>query len=101
MGVAGTVTTMAAMALGLDRYDPAKTHHHLLSRDNAEALFRRLACETTEERREEPAMEPDRADVICAGALILVGCLRRWSVTSVLVSEADLLDGIALSLIDR
>jgi exopolyphosphatase / guanosine-5'-triphosphate,3'-diphosphate pyrophosphatase len=99
VGVAGTVTTLAALALGLDRYDPRRTHHHVLSRRNAEALFRRLASETIQERREDPALEPERADVIVAGTLILLAVLRRWELSGVLVSESDILDGIALSLV--
>lgn len=99
VGVAGTITTLAAVALGLDRHDPRRTHHHFLSHRNVEALFRRFASETVEERREDPAIEPGRADVITAGTLILVAVLRRWGFDGVLVSEKDVLDGIALSLL--
>jgi exopolyphosphatase/guanosine-5'-triphosphate,3'-diphosphate pyrophosphatase len=101
VGVAGTVTTLAAVALGLDTYDPARTHHHALTRNNVEALFRRLACETVAEHREDPAIEPARADVITAGTLILAAVMRRWKAESILVSEADILDGIARSLLDE
>ncbi len=101
VGVAGTVTTLAAVALELDAANAGRAHHHVLTRANAEALFRRLASETVDERGEDPALEPGRAEVIVGGTLVLVGILRRWRADAVVVSEADILDGIALDLLER
>src|SRR5439155_17217968 len=84
VGVAGTITTLAAMALGLDAYDPARTHLAVLTHRNVEALFRRVVSETVAERAEDPAVEAGRADVIAAGALIVAAILRRWPFGSVL-----------------
>jgi exopolyphosphatase/guanosine-5'-triphosphate,3'-diphosphate pyrophosphatase len=101
MAVAGTSTTVQAIALGLPEYDPERLHRSILSRDDAERVFRLLADMTTEERRQIPVMAPGREDVIPAGAAILVGVMRRWGFAEALVSETDLLDGIAYRMVDQ
>ena len=98
IGVAGTVTTLAAAALDLERYDHDVIHHAVLRRDALQGVVSRLLAMTVEERRALPYMHPGRADVIGAGGLILDRVLRRTQVASILVSEHDILDGIAWSL---
>ena len=97
IGVAGTVTTLAALDLGLDRYDRDRVHGHRLARAAAHEQLRRLAALTVDERRALPAMEPGRAPVIVAGAAILVATLEHFDLEQLEVSEHDLLDGIALA----
>ncbi|HZR97027.1 MAG TPA: Ppx/GppA phosphatase family protein [Gaiellaceae bacterium] len=95
VGVAGTITTLAALDLGLDHYDRARVHGHRLSRDGARAQLERLAALPVEERRRVPALDPERAPVIVAGAVILVEVLDRYALDAIEVSEHDILDGIA------
>ncbi|HXF57528.1 MAG TPA: DUF501 domain-containing protein [Actinomycetota bacterium] len=96
--VAGTATTVQAIALGLAEYDPERIHRSVLRREDAERVFRLLADMTTDERRRIPVMPPGREDVIVAGAAIVVGVMRRWGFAQALVSETDLLDGLAYRL---
>ncbi len=95
VAVAGTSTTVQAIALGLGEYDPEQLHRSVLSNEDAERVFRMLADMTTAERRALPVMAPGREDVIPAGAAILVAAMRRWGFRQALVSETDILDGIA------
>ena len=97
VGVAATITTLAALDLGLDEYDRSRVDGHVLTRDGARAQLERLAALTLEERREVPALEPERAPVIVAGAAILVAILDAYRLESIRVSERDLLDGAALA----
>jgi exopolyphosphatase/guanosine-5'-triphosphate,3'-diphosphate pyrophosphatase len=97
VGVAGTVTTLAALDLELDRYDRARVDGHLLTRQAARAQLRRLAALPLEERRRVPALEPERAPVIVAGGAILVAILDHFGLNGITVSERDILDGIALA----
>jgi exopolyphosphatase/guanosine-5'-triphosphate,3'-diphosphate pyrophosphatase len=99
IGLAGTVTTVAAIELGLHEYDPAKIHHARLSHAAVEDVFRTLATESAEERRHNPGLEPGRVDVIVGGVIVLVTILRSLGFEEVLVSEADILDGLARSLL--
>lgn len=99
IGTAGTVTTLAALHLGLDAYRPEIIHGARLPADAVADLTARLCTMTIAARRGLPAMEPGRADVIAAGAIILDEVLRRFGHEEVLVSEADILDGITLSLL--
>jgi exopolyphosphatase / guanosine-5'-triphosphate,3'-diphosphate pyrophosphatase len=97
IGVAGTVTTLAALDLGLPRYDRERVHGHRLARERARAQLEWLAALTVAQRRELPAMEPGRAPVIVAGATILLTVLEIFDLGAVEVSERDLLDGVALA----
>jgi exopolyphosphatase / guanosine-5'-triphosphate,3'-diphosphate pyrophosphatase len=101
IGLAGTVTTVAAVELGLARYDPDRVHHFRLTRAAAEDVFRTLATEPLAQRRHNPGLEPGRADVIVGGAIVLVGVLRAFGFDEMLVSEADILDGLVRSLTGR
>jgi exopolyphosphatase / guanosine-5'-triphosphate,3'-diphosphate pyrophosphatase len=97
IGVAGTVTTLAALDLGLDRYDRERVDGHVLTRRAAQAQLHRLAALPLEERKQVPALEPERAPVIVAGASILVATLAYFGLNAITVSERDILDGIALA----
>jgi exopolyphosphatase/guanosine-5'-triphosphate,3'-diphosphate pyrophosphatase len=98
IGVAGTVTTLAAAALDLPAYDPVVIHHSVLRPDAVQGAVTRLLSMLVAQRKALPYMHPGRADVIGAGGLILDRILRRTTVNSMLVSEHDILDGIAWSL---
>ena len=100
VGLAGTITTVAAVEIGLAEYDRDRIHHFELTRAAAEDVFRTLATEGHEARLANPGLEPARADVIVGGCCILVSIFRHWGFESCLVSEADILDGLALSLLD-
>jgi exopolyphosphatase/guanosine-5'-triphosphate,3'-diphosphate pyrophosphatase len=97
IGVAGTVTTLAALDLGLQTYDRERVHGHRLSLPAARAQLDRLAALPLAERRTLPAMEPERAPVIVAGAGILTETLAFFGFEEIEVSEHDILDGIALA----
>ncbi|MGI8686643.1 MAG: exopolyphosphatase [Acidimicrobiales bacterium] len=100
VGLAGTVTTMAAVEIGLHEYDPERIHHFGLTRAAAEDVFRTLATERRADRVHNPGLEEARADVIVGGAAILVTIMRHLDFASCLVSEADILDGLVLSLLE-
>jgi exopolyphosphatase/guanosine-5'-triphosphate,3'-diphosphate pyrophosphatase len=101
VGLAGTVSTTAAVEIGLHEYDRDRIHHFTLTKPAVEDVFRTLATETVEERKDNPGMEPQRADVIVGGLCVLVELMRRFGYHECLVSEADILDGLALSILDR
>ena len=96
---AGTATTMLAVHLGLERYDPDRIHRQWLSVEDAEETLLRLARMTNAERAALPVMVPGRGDVIVAGAVVLVAAMRRFGFESTLVSETDILDGLAAELL--
>ena len=98
VGVAGTVTTLAAGVIGLTAYDRSATHGARLPVAQVHALCDRLVGSTAAERAEMAWLHPGRADVIAAGALVLSRVLARSRVSELVVSEADILDGIAWSL---
>jgi exopolyphosphatase/guanosine-5'-triphosphate,3'-diphosphate pyrophosphatase len=97
VGVAATITSLAALDLGLEEYDRERVHGHVLTRGGARAQLERLTSLTLEERRRVPALEPGRASVIVAGAAILVAILDAYDLKTIRVSERDLLDGAALA----
>ena len=97
VGLAGTVTTLASLDLGLATYDRDRVHHAVLTASAVEAWFRRLAAEDAPARLARPGMVPGREDVIVGGALILDAVLRRFAFAECLVSEADILDGLVAS----
>ena len=99
VGLAGTVTTVAAVEIGLETYDRDRIHHFRLTRDAAEDVFRTLATEALADRVHNPGLEPARADVIVGGCCVLVAVFRRFGFDEMIVSEADILDGLALSLV--
>jgi exopolyphosphatase/guanosine-5'-triphosphate,3'-diphosphate pyrophosphatase len=97
VGVAATITSLAALDLGLDEYDRSRVHGHVLTRDGARAQLERLAALPLEARRRVPALDPERAPVIVAGAAILLAILDGYELEAIRVSERDLLDGAALA----
>ena len=98
VGLAGSVTTVAAMALGLATYDRDRIHHSRISATDVHDVARTLLAMTRDQRAALPFMHPGRVDVIGAGALVLAVVLEHVPVDEVLVSEHDILDGIAASL---
>ena len=99
VGVAGTVTTVAAGVLGLPAYDRSRIHLARLARADVHATVLALVQMSVDERRALGYMHPGRADVIGAGALILDRVLERTTVDDLIVSESDILDGIAWSTV--
>lgn len=99
IGLAGTVSTVAAVEIGLATYDRERIHHFRLTRAAAEDVFRTLATEARPERIQNPGLEEARADVIVGGCCALVATMRFFDLDEVLVSEADILDGMAMSLL--
>lgn len=103
IGVAGTFTTLAALALGLDEYDPVRIHGARVPLGDLSVLCRRLVRMTAAERLALGPMHPGRADVIGGGALVALRLAERLAavgVTELVVSEHDILDGIAMGLAD-
>jgi exopolyphosphatase/guanosine-5'-triphosphate,3'-diphosphate pyrophosphatase len=101
VGLGGTVTTLAAIHLGLDRYEPESVDRTSLRRESLDALYRNLARMTLAERSRIPVLPEGRADVIVAGAAILSRIMARWSFDQVVVSEKDILDGLVLQMMGR
>jgi exopolyphosphatase/guanosine-5'-triphosphate,3'-diphosphate pyrophosphatase len=99
VSVAGTATTLQAIALGLARYDPDRIHRSWLSLDDAERVLAQLTAMTNAERAALAVMAPGRGDVIVAGGEILVAVMHRFGFDRTLVSETDILDGLAFELL--
>jgi exopolyphosphatase / guanosine-5'-triphosphate,3'-diphosphate pyrophosphatase len=101
VGVAGTITTVTAIGLGLDAYDPARIHRAALSAAEIAGVAEKLAAMTVAERAAIPVMAKGREDVIAAGALLLDELVRTFGFQRVIASETDILDGVLLGLADR
>jgi exopolyphosphatase/guanosine-5'-triphosphate,3'-diphosphate pyrophosphatase len=97
IGVAGTVTTIAALDLELADYDPERVHGHRVHADRVERELRRLAALPLDERRRVPALEPERAPVIVAGIVVVREVLAHFGLAELEASEHDLLHGAALA----
>ena len=98
IGLAGSVTTVAGIAMGLPAYDAAQIHHARVSAAEVHAVTRDLLVQTRAERAALGVMHPGRVDVIGGGALVLDRIMERFGFAGVLVSEHDILDGMAWSL---
>lgn len=98
IGLAGSVTTVTALALGLDTYDPDRIHHARISASDVHAVTESLLAMERAARAQLPVMHPGRVDVIGAGALVLDTTMKWGGFAEVLASEHDILDGIALSI---
>jgi exopolyphosphatase / guanosine-5'-triphosphate,3'-diphosphate pyrophosphatase len=98
VGLAGSVTTVAAIALGLLEYDPGRTHHARITAAAVHAVTAELLAATRRERAAIGSMHPGRVDVIGAGALVLDQVVQRFGFAEVVTSEHDILDGIAWSI---
>lgn len=99
IGVAGTITTIAAVQQEMAIYDPEKIHHFKLTAPEIEEILQRFLSLPLEKRKKLPGLEPARADIIIAGTLILLEALRLLGLSELIVSEHDLLDGLILSLL--
>ncbi|HLG07251.1 MAG TPA: Ppx/GppA phosphatase family protein [Gaiellaceae bacterium] len=97
IGVAGTVTTLATLDLGLQAYDPERTHGHRISRAAVDGQLTRLAGMTLEQRLRIPGIEPGRAPVIVAGLVVLRKIMGAYGLHEIEVSEWDILHGAALA----
>jgi exopolyphosphatase/guanosine-5'-triphosphate,3'-diphosphate pyrophosphatase len=98
VGLAGSVTTVSAIAQELPAYDSARIHHSRVSRDRVREITEWLLHSTHAERAAVPSLHPGRVDVIAAGALVLLSIMERTGAEEVVVSEHDILDGIAWSV---
>ncbi|GAA3059912.1 exopolyphosphatase/guanosine-5'-triphosphate,3'-diphosphate pyrophosphatase [Streptomyces olivoverticillatus] len=98
VGLAGSVTTVAAIALGLSEYDWTVIHHSRIPVERVREITHELLASTHEQRAAIPVMHPGRVDVIAAGALVLLAVMERTGAREVVVSEHDILDGIAWSV---
>jgi exopolyphosphatase / guanosine-5'-triphosphate,3'-diphosphate pyrophosphatase len=101
VGVAGTITTVTAIGLGLPAYDRARIHRSALSAAEIAGVAEKLAAMTVAERAAIPVMAKGREDVIAAGALLLDELVRTFGFPRVIASETDILDGVLLGLADR
>lgn len=99
VGVAGTWTSIAAIDLGLEEYETERVHHHRMTRESVEGLAWHLAGLTVDETAAIPSLDPGRAPVILAGAVIAVVVLETAGADEVIVSEQDTLDGLARELL--
>jgi exopolyphosphatase / guanosine-5'-triphosphate,3'-diphosphate pyrophosphatase len=101
VGVAGTVTTVAALTLGLDVYDPERIHHAAITADGIHETAERLVAMTIAERAALPVMAKGREDVIAAGGLVMDEICATFGFERMIVSESDILDGVLLGLSRR
>lgn len=101
VGVAGTVTTLAAVSLRLQPYDGARVHGHMMSAHEVRRVVRELAAMDLETRRRTPGMEPARADVIVAGGVIVQTLLALWNSDSFVVSDRGVRWGLAEQLLQE
>lgn len=99
VGTAGTVWTLAAIELGVDPAQSERIDQFRLTKAAAEEVFRTLATEPIAQRRHNPGLDPGRVDVIVGGAIVVVSVMRHWGFDALLVSEADILDGLARSIV--
>jgi len=98
IGIAGTMTTLAAVSLGLAAYDGARVHGHAMRFAELQRVVQELASTPLEARRRMAGMEPKRADVIVAGGLIALALLEHWAANEVLVSDRGVRWGLAEEL---
>ena len=101
IGVAGSVTTVAALALGLEQYDPHAIHQTRLTAKQVHDICYKLLAMPRSERAALGAMHEGRVDVIGGGALILDRIMQATGLSEIIVSEQDILDGIARDLVTR
>jgi exopolyphosphatase/guanosine-5'-triphosphate,3'-diphosphate pyrophosphatase len=94
VGVAGSIVTIAAVEVGLQEFDATALHGARMTRENVEEVFRTLATETLADRKFNPGLPADRADVIVGGCCVLVGVMRKLRIPEIMVSVNNLLDGL-------
>ena len=98
IAVAGTPTSLAAIELALEPYDPDRVHGHVLELTSVQRDLSRLAAASVAERIEIPGLHPERAPTIVAGVVILVEVMRAFGLGRIAVSEHDILYGAAIAL---
>ena len=101
IGVAGTITTVAAIDLGLTEYDPVRIHGHRIGRDAVDRVLSDLAALPLAERERVRGLEPARAPVIVGGLVVLREVMERYALTEIEASERDILHGTALAAAAR
>ena len=101
IAVAGTPTSLAAIELELDPYDPARVHGHTLSLESIQRMLSQLASAPNAERAETTGLHPDRSPTIVAGTVILIELMRAFGLEEIRVSEHDILHGAALELAEE
>lgn len=99
VGLAGTVSTLSCLEHSITAYDRARVHHSVLERESVERWLHVLASETAAVRLERPGMVRGREDVIVGGALVLAVVMAAFGFSICLVSEDDILDGMAADLL--
>ncbi|MEW6552667.1 MAG: exopolyphosphatase [Actinomycetota bacterium] len=98
VGLAGTVTTLSGINQGLEEYKGDAIHHSWLSREEVEGLYEKLGGLSLAERKEFMRLEPGRADIILGGTAVLTVLMRELGIARLLVSEKDILDGLAITV---
>jgi len=98
VGLAGTVSSLASLELGLARYDRARIHHAVLTKDAVDRWCDVLGAEPVARRARRPGLPAGRQDVILGGALVLREVMGRFDLAPCIVSESDILDGLILSM---
>jgi exopolyphosphatase/guanosine-5'-triphosphate,3'-diphosphate pyrophosphatase len=101
IAVAGTPTSLAAVEMGLEPYDPSRVHGHALALPSIQRMLSQLASVPLAERVEIPGLHPDRAPTIVAGVVILVEVMRAFGLEEITVSEHDILYGAAIAAANR
>ncbi len=96
IGLAGTITTLSAMSMGLAEYRGELIHGSWLTREGVEEMYRKMVGMGLRERKAYMGLEPERADVILGGAAVLLVLLRKMDAERLLVSEKDILDGLVI-----
>jgi exopolyphosphatase / guanosine-5'-triphosphate,3'-diphosphate pyrophosphatase len=97
IAVAGTPTSLAAIEMALDPYDPERVHGHVLTLPSIQRMLSQLASAPLSERVAIPGLHPDRAPTLVAGVVILVEAMRAFRLEEIAVSEHDILYGTAIS----
>jgi exopolyphosphatase / guanosine-5'-triphosphate,3'-diphosphate pyrophosphatase len=98
VGVGGTLTALASIDLGLEKYDSAKIHHHRLTEDKISDIFEMLCSKSVDSRKKVTGLEPKRADIILGGTAIILETMRQLKKDFIIVSEKDILDGIIYTI---
>lgn len=101
IGTAGTITTLAAVDQGLERYSSSRINNYMMKRSSVERIYQRLKAMSAEDRRGIPAIEPGREDLILPGSLILIEAMKDFDFREILVSDYGLREGIIIDLQKR
>lgn len=101
VGTAGTITTLAAMDLGLESYDPSKVNNHFLTHETVKRLFTLMLPLTLSERRRLKALEGGREDLIIAGTIIVLKTMEVFGFEKMLVSDGGLLEGVLVDMLEK